>query len=128
MKTAILNWTLRILTALIFIPAFLLKFSGAEKSIATFSKLGVEPIGRYFTGSLELLTVVLIFIPKAQWAGAGLGSCIMLGALAAHVSVLGYSGEAGVGTISATIALLGFLMQWYLTKDSNPLFRKLSSK
>ncbi len=124
MNTKILNWVFKIISLLIFTPAVLLKLSSAEKSILTFTKLGVEPFGRYFTGGLELLVIILIFIPKFQWIGAGLGITIMIGALISHFLVLGIEGEAGISAISAFIALLSFSIQTYLTRQNNPFFPK----
>lgn len=45
----------------------------------------VEPYFRWLTGALELFTGFLLLTPQTRRAGAGLGLCILIGALVAHL-------------------------------------------
>jgi len=46
----------------------------------------VEPYFRWLTGALELLTGLLLLVPRTRMTGALLGLCIMIGALASHLT------------------------------------------
>lgn len=79
----------RFAAAIILLQTLYFKFTGAEESVYIFSTLGVEPWGRWLVGALELVAGVLLLIGSAAWLGAGLAVGLMLGALGAHLTVLG---------------------------------------
>ena len=72
------------------------KFTGQQESIDLFTKIGMEPFGRYGTGVMELMASILILIPKTTLAGALLGLGLMCGALFFHFTILGiyWGGDA----------------------------------
>jgi uncharacterized membrane protein YphA (DoxX/SURF4 family) len=82
-------WIPKILAALIMLQTLFYKFSGAAESVYIFSTLGIEPWGRYLTGSLELIASFLILIPASSWMGALLGVGLMSGAILSHFGPLG---------------------------------------
>ncbi|MFV5688764.1 DoxX family protein [Flavobacterium sp. ZT3R25] len=129
MKTTILSWILRIAVAVIFSQTLYFKFTGAEESIYIFTALGVEPYGRIGTGILELITVILILMPRTTIYGALLGSVIMVGAILSHLFVLGIEVENDGGTLFAlaNITLFSCLTLIFLNRDklSNLLKLKL---
>lgn len=84
-----LSWTCRIIAAIILLQTLYFKFSGAEESVHIFTKVGLEPWGRYGSGLAELIAAVLLLTPRLAWAGAVLGLGVMAGAIASHVTVLG---------------------------------------
>lgn len=88
----------RILAALVLGQTLYYKFSAAPESVFIFQSLGVEPYGRIASGVLELLTVILLLVPRTAWMGGLLGAAIMLGAVLSHVFVLGISvmGDRGL--------------------------------
>jgi putative oxidoreductase len=88
MITAI-DWVCRITAAIIMVQTLYFKFSGAEESVYIFTKMGMEPWGRYGTGSVELVASVLYMTPRFAWLGALLSIGVMLGAIASHLTVLG---------------------------------------
>ena len=99
MKTnQILPWALRIVAAVILLQTLFFKFTGAPESMYIFERLGVEPMGRYGSGVMELFASILLLIPKYTWAGALLGVGIMAGAIASHLFVLGIEvqGDGGL--------------------------------
>ena len=65
------------------------KFSGAKESIYIFSKVGLEPYGRYAIGFAELIASVLLVIPTLVWIGAAMSLFIMAGAIFFHLTSLG---------------------------------------
>jgi uncharacterized membrane protein YphA (DoxX/SURF4 family) len=119
MKTTILSWILRITVAVILLQTLYFKFTGAEESIYIFTALGVEPYGRIATGILELVTVILILIPRTIFLGALLGSGIMVGAILSHLFVLGIEVENDGGTLFALaiITLLCCVTLIFLNRD-----------
>ena len=129
MKTTILSWILRIAVAVILSQTLYFKFTGAEESIYIFTALGVEPYGRIGTGILELITVILILMPRTTLFGALLGSGIMVGAILSHLFVLGIEVENDGGTLFAlaNITLFSCLTLIFLNRDklSNLLKLKL---
>jgi len=86
----LLPYALALYIAEIFLRYLPFKFSTGRNPIfstlETWSGLEwVEPHGRFFTGGVELLAVVLLFIPGLQVAGALLAFGVMGGAIASHL-------------------------------------------
>jgi uncharacterized membrane protein YphA (DoxX/SURF4 family) len=127
MKTTILSWILRITAAVILFQTLYFKFTGAEESIYIFTALGVEPYGRIATGILELITVILILMPRTTFVGALLGSGIMVGAIFSHLFVLGIEVESDGGAlfILAIVTLVCCVTLIFLNRDKVTNFLKL---
>ena len=85
----IVSWICRIVAAVILAQTLFFKFTGAEESIYIFTKIGLEPWGRYGSGVAELLAVGLLLTPRFAWAGALLALGVISGALVGHLTVLG---------------------------------------
>src|SRR5882724_4609484 len=85
----IVSWICRIVAAVILAQTLFFKFTGAEESIYIFTKVGLEPWGRYGSGVAELLAVGLLLTPRFAWAGALLALGVISGALVSHLTVLG---------------------------------------
>lgn len=85
----IISWIARLLVFFILLQTLFFKFSGAEESVYIFSKLGIEPWGRYASGIVELIAAVLILIPAYTGLGALIAAGIMTGAILSHFSILG---------------------------------------
>ena len=108
MKTKqIISWTLRILIAVIFVQTLRFKFTAHPDSVYIFSQLGAEPYGRIGLGIIELITAILILIPKTMIKGTLLSTGIILGAIFSHFLVLG-TNVKGDGGILFGLALLVF--------------------
>jgi len=84
-------WTLQFLSAAMFIFAGSLKLAGAPLMVQTFSSIGLGQWFRYFTGAIEVASAVLLLIPAVAAYGAAALAVTMLGAIIAHVFVLGGS-------------------------------------
>ena len=88
-SAAIISWLLQIIAAVIFLQTLFFKFSAAPESVYIFSKLGVEPYGRILAGIMELISAICLLVPRTVWFGALLGLITILGAMIAHLTVLG---------------------------------------
>lgn len=85
----ITSWICRIVAAVILLQTLYFKFTGAPESIYIFTKVGLEPWGRYATGVAELFAAVLLLMPRTTVIGALLAAGVMLGAIGSHLTKLG---------------------------------------
>ena len=81
-------WVLKILVALAFAGAALLKLSGNEHMVAEFAEIGLGQWFRYLTGALELGGAILLLVPRTAVLAALALLGICAGALVAQVFVL----------------------------------------
>ncbi len=88
----VFTWILRVVVALILLQTLFFKFTAAPESVEIFTQLGMEPYGRIATGILELVTAILLLVPRTCTYGALLGIGLMLGALGSHITKLGWEG------------------------------------
>ena len=56
----VVSWICRIVAAVILGQTLFFKFTGAEESIYIFTKVGLEPWGRYGSGATELVATILL--------------------------------------------------------------------
>ncbi len=114
MKT--IDWILRILAAVILLQTLFFKFTGAPESIYIFETLGVEPIGRYVAGIAELVTAVLLLLPRTVALGAFSGVWVMAGAIFSHLGPLGIElqGDGGLlfGLACTVMGCCVVLLRW----------------
>lgn len=94
-------------TAILFLQTLYFKFTGHPESVALFTKLGVEPWGRWVTGVIELIASVLLVIRSTSSLGAFIGTGIMTGAIASHLFVIGIDTNGDGGTLF-TFAVVAF--------------------
>jgi putative oxidoreductase len=97
----IIAWVLQVLVALAFLAAGGSKLAGAKPTIDAFDKIGIGQWFRILTGSLELIGAIALLIPRLRFYGAVLLLVVMIGAITAHLTVLG-------GNPTAAIVLLAF--------------------
>ena len=81
-------WAFKILVGLVFTAAAAAKISGVPVMVKEFSVIGLGQLFRYFTGAVEIGSVVLLLIPATSRFGAiGLfGVCV--GALFVQATIL----------------------------------------
>src|SRR5579862_4305175 len=82
-------WVLQGLAALAFLAAGGSKLAGAPAMVEMFARLGAGQWFRYLTGILEVIGAVALLFPKAAFYGAVLLAVVMVGAIVAHLTVLG---------------------------------------
>ena len=96
MIRTIFTWLLRIIAAVILLQTLYFKFTAQPESVELFTKLGMEPWGRIGTGIGELITAILLLIPRTTLLGAVIGVGLMSGAIFFHLTKLGinFGGDA----------------------------------
>ena len=101
-------WILSGLAALAFLGAGGAKLAGAAAMVELFDKVGRGQWFRYFTGLLEVAGGIGLLVPRYAFYAAGLLAVVMVGAIIAHLTVLGTSPAAPVVllVLSGTIAWL----------------------
>lgn len=85
----VVSWFCRLTAAVILAQTLFFKFSGAPESIYIFTKVGMEPWGRYGSGVTELVAALLLLTPQLVWVGALLSLGVISGAIVAHLTLLG---------------------------------------
>ena len=101
-------WILSGLAALAFIGAGGAKLVGALVMVELFDKVGLGQWFRYFTGLLEVTGGIGLLISRYAFYAAALLATVMVGAIIAHLTVLGSSPTAPVVlfVLAGTIAYL----------------------
>lgn len=94
-----LSFIARLVAALIMLQTLYFKFTAHPDSVYIFTRIGMEPWGRWVIGSAELVASILLFVPKLRWLGAVLGANLMIGALFFHVAILGIEVNNDGGTL-----------------------------
>jgi len=103
-----LSLGLRGLLTLAFAAAGLAKLAGADMMVATFDAVGVGQWFRYVTGLIEVAGAIVLWLPGKQVAAAALLGATMVGAVLAHLFILGPSAVPAVilGLICAAVIYL----------------------
>jgi len=86
--SSIALWVVRIAFALLFLAAGSAKLIGAPMMVHEFGIVGLGQWFRYFTGATEIVGAVLLVWPATVAFGAGLLTCVSLGAFAAQALIL----------------------------------------
>lgn len=121
----------RMLAAVILLQTLFFKFSGAAESVYIFSTVGIEPWGRYASGVAELITAILLLIPRTAVWGAILGIGVMLGAIVSHLAILGIEvmedgGQLFIYALLVFFSCAGVLI--YKRKDILHFFPRRTAK
>ena len=126
MKSVVFSWIIRLVVAVILVQTLYFKFTASEESVYIFSALGIEPYGRIGTGIAELITAILILIPRTSLLGAIMGCGVMIGAIFTHILILGIEVKNDGGTLFI-LALITFLCCVTLVvKDKTKLMNLLN--
>lgn len=114
-----LSLGLRGLLTLAFVAAGLAKLAGAEMMVGTFDAIGVGQWFRYVTGLIEVAAPILLWLPGKQVLGAALLGATMVGAVLAHLFILGPSAVPAIilGLICAAVIYI------YRAQVSDPMGR-----
>jgi uncharacterized membrane protein YphA (DoxX/SURF4 family) len=127
----IVSWLCRFTAAVILFQTLFFKFTGAPESVYIFTKVGLEPWGRYGSGVVELIAVILLMIPCKAWLGALLTIGVLGGAIFSHLTVLGVvvQNDGGLLFCLAVVAEFCGLVTLYLHRRQLPFISPwLSSK
>ena len=86
-----LVWAFQILAAAQFFLTGLDKLGDAPVMVQLFGAVGFGQWLRYVTGIIEIVSAVLLLMPRLAAIGAALLAMTMIGALIAHATVLPFS-------------------------------------
>jgi putative oxidoreductase len=103
-------WSLQILVAAAFLMAGFAKLSGQPVMVQMFEKIGIGQWIRYVTGTVELVSAILLLVPRVVPVGAALLVCTMCVAVLTHLVKLGGSPLPALvlGCLAALILWLRF--------------------
>ena len=116
----VINWVLRIIPAVIVGRAAFMKFAGGEGVTTMFETLEMEPGGRIMIGIIEAICVAIQLSPRISGWGAILCLGVMVGAVIAHVSVLGFGGALGQLFVMALISTVASIVLIYRLRHQVP--------
>lgn len=122
----VVSWIVRLTAAVILLQTLFFKFTGAPESVYIFTKVGLEPWGRYGSGGVELIAALLLLSSCHCWLGALLALGVMGGALMSHLTVLGIVVQNDGGLLfglAITVALCS-LVTLYLHRRQIPVVAK----
>jgi putative oxidoreductase len=129
----IASYVVRFTAAIILLQTLFFKFTGAPESVYIFTKVGLEPWGRYGSGVVEFIAAVLLMSSCYGWLGALIALGVMGGAIMSHLTVLGIVvqddggllfGLAITVTVCSLIILvlhrrqIPFVAQWFQPKNA----------
>lgn len=95
------------IAAAVFIPAGTAKLAGVQEMVEIFETLGIGQWLRWVTGALEPVAGSLLFVRGSEAMAALALFCTMIGAILAHLFVLGPSAipAAGLALICAFLMI-----------------------
>lgn len=123
----IISWLLRLTVSIILLQTLYFKFTAHPDSVHIFSELGVEPWGRIGLGIIELITAIMIFIPKTKILGMVNSLGIMKGAILSHVMVLGINVSNDGGTLFGLAIIVFSAALLYLFLNKNELLALINT-
>lgn len=85
----IVNAALKLFPILLFFSSGFAHITSDELSVYIFSHLGVEPVGRYLIGALEISAGFLMILPGRSLEAGIVGAILSLGMIAVHLLFLG---------------------------------------
>lgn len=123
----IISWILRLTVAIILLQTLFFKFTAHPDSVHIFSALGVEPWGRIGVGIIELITAVLILIPRTQIFGMLNSLGIIIGAVFSHMLVLGVNVKNDGGGLFTLAIIVLIASSTFLIINKNELISLIKS-
>lgn len=98
-------WFFQIAGAAVFVGFGAAKLLGTDMMVAVFETVGMGQWFRYVIGMLEVGGALLLIIPRAAGLGGLILATVMVGAVAAHLLVLGGSPAAPIVLLSVTATI-----------------------
>jgi len=121
----ILDWSIRIVVAVILLQTLFFKFTGAKESVYIFTTLSAEPWGRIGSGVIELIASILLLVPRTAAFGALLTLGTACGAILSHVTKLGIRlpavGDRGELFALAVVVLVGSFIVLFIHRGQIPV-------
>lgn len=99
-------WTVSAIVAIAMIGAGWAKVADTEMIVHNFSKWGYPHWFRYLIGILEIVSSILLLIPKTRVYGASVIGTLMVGAVWTHIAAAEYHMTPVPGLLLALSAIL----------------------
>lgn len=126
-RDQLLPWALKITAAAILLQTLYFKFSAHPEAVYIFTTLQMEPWGRIGIGVMELITSMLLLIPRTAWLGAGLALGLMTGAIFFHLTKLGidvYNDGGRLFVMAIVVFIISAVLLW-MNRRKIPMVGKL---
>jgi hypothetical protein len=116
------HWLPRLLAAGVMAYVAYLKVTANPADVALFSVLGMEPAGRILVALIEGVCALLLVSPYAAVGGV-LTSAVMMGALIAHATKIGFivEGDGGRHILLWAVVTASALAVAYVRRRELPL-------
>ena len=98
-------WTLQVLAAAMFLFAGTSKLAGAPLMVQEFGVIGIGQWFRYLTGTIEVVSAVLLLVPSLARFGALALAVTMVGAIFAHFFIIGGNPAPAILLLVATTTI-----------------------
>jgi putative oxidoreductase len=95
-------WIVQIISAGMFLFAGGLKIGGAAEMVKLFAAIGIGQWFRYVTGLIEVTSGLLLLVPSLAFFGAIALMATMVGAIGAHLFVVGGNPAVPVALLAMT--------------------------
>jgi len=95
-------WTLSILCAAMFLFAGGSKLAGQAEMVQVYETIGLGQWFRYLTGIIEVTGAALLLVPSLAFYGAAALAVTMVGAIIAHLFVIGGNPLVPIVLLAAT--------------------------
>jgi putative oxidoreductase len=95
----------RIVAAGMFVLSGTLKLTGAIAMVQLFNAIGVGQWFRYLTGTIEVVSAVLLLVPSLAFFGAVALAVTMVGAVLTHLFIVGGNPALAAVLLVTTAAL-----------------------
>jgi hypothetical protein len=115
-----------IVAAIILLQTLYFKFTAQPESVYIFSKLGIEPYGRIGSGIFELITSILLLLPKTRVYGSISGIGVISGAILSHFFVLGIEVQNDGGTLFLLALAVFFCCLYILIVERETAIRLIA--
>jgi uncharacterized membrane protein YphA (DoxX/SURF4 family) len=99
-------WTLKGLLAAVFLSAGGAKLAGVPMMVENFQHIGFGQWFRYLIGALEVIGAIVILLPRLAAFGGVLLSCIMAGAIATHLLLIGGSAVPAIILLALSVLVV----------------------
>ena len=116
--------------AVILLQTLYFKFTAHPDSVYIFETLGLEPFGRIGIGIAELITAILLILPKTRGIGGVLGLGIISGAIFSHLTQLGIVVNNDGGMLfglAVAVFICSAIVTWYY-RESIPVVSRFFTK
>jgi uncharacterized membrane protein YphA (DoxX/SURF4 family) len=99
-------WLLQVAAAAIFLMAGSKKLMADPHMVEVFATVGIGQWFRILTGVLEVGGGIALLVPRLAASSAAMLAVVMVGAIGAHLTVLGGSPGLGFALLGACLAIV----------------------